>query len=228
MEGFHGEFCEKKANPCEPNPCETPNSVCIIQPDFNYKCTCNENCAVKKRLDKDTSDYFNPCDDLDICRKQPQGNTSFLCTKSYLTQDYTNCLPTRSVNCLNSNPCLNGGVCMADKINEWKCECNLGFMGNLCETEICAPVHRLFINHTMCLPDSPSLTNFGIDNQETQFILDIHNSLRQEVNPTSSNMQKMYWDIRLQQFAQKRAQLCSVDNYGILMRQQPGYGKFFK
>jgi hypothetical protein len=34
----------------------------------------------------------------------------------------------------------------------------------------------------------------------------------------------MYWDIRLQYLAQKRAQLCSVENTGILMRQQPGYG----
>ena len=34
----------------------------------------------------------------------------------------------------------------------------------------------------------------------------------------------MYWDVRLQQSAQKRAQLCSVDNVNILSRQQPGYG----
>lgn len=38
----------------------------------------------------------------------------------------------------------------------------------------------------------------------------------------------MYWDIRLQHLAQKRAQLCSVENFGILMRQQPGYGLFTK
>jgi hypothetical protein len=30
--------------------------------------------------------------------------------------------------------------------------------------------------------------------------------------------------IRLQHLAQKRAQLCSIENNDILMRQQPGYG----
>lgn len=37
----------------------------------------------------------------------------------------------------------------------------------------------------------------------------------------------MYWDVRLQHLAQKRAQLCSVENTGILTRQHPGYGSIF-
>ena len=34
----------------------------------------------------------------------------------------------------------------------------------------------------------------------------------------------MYWDVRLQQLAQKRAQQCSVDNVDIITRQMPDYG----
>jgi hypothetical protein len=34
----------------------------------------------------------------------------------------------------------------------------------------------------------------------------------------------MYWDVRLQQLAQKRAQLCSVENIDIITRQLPSFG----
>jgi hypothetical protein len=176
----------------------------------------------------------NPCNlDADICRKMPYGNDSFLCVKSFLSQDYTLCLPSRLINCRNSNPCLNGGICIdhiqpmpGDDVNKpsWRCLCSNEYTGRLCESQICSPVHRLFVNHTMCLPNSPHLTSTIMTNADMDLILDMHNAIRRQVAPIAANMQKMYWDIRLQHLAQKRAQLCSVENTGILMRQQPGYG----
>ena len=150
-----------------------------------------------------------------------------MCIKSYLTQDYTVCLPTKAVSCKDKNPCLNGGLCIENSLGgaAWTCECSKEYTGRLCETELCSSVHRLFSNHTMCLPDSMNLIAGGINSADVELIIDMHNTLRRQVAPFASNMQKMYWDIRLQHLAQKRAQLCSVENTGILMRQQPGYGK---
>jgi hypothetical protein len=175
---------------------------------------------------------INPCnDDPNLCLKYPYGNESFICVKSFISQDYTLCLPTRSMNCKESNPCLNGGVCLENSDNNeenrplWKCICPKGFTGSLCETEICSQVHRLFSNHTMCQADSVNLeSSDGVSKEDMELILDVHNTLRRQVAPLASNMQKMYWDVRLQHLAQKRSQLCSVDNTGILLRQQPGYG----
>ena len=184
---------------------------------------------LRKKLKQQANNVCN--NDKDLCLNNPYGNDSFICIKSYLTQEYSVCLPTKSVSCKENNPCLNGGICVDNlKANSgektWKCECSKEFTGKLCETELCSSVHRLFSNHTMCLPDSTNLIVGGMENQEIDLILDMHNTLRRQVAPLASNMQKMYWDIRLQHLAQKRAQLCSVENTGILMRQQPGYGKF--
>ncbi|CAF0900276.1 unnamed protein product [Brachionus calyciflorus] len=180
---------------------------------------------------KNEVNYENPCKlDPDICRKNPLGNDSYTCVKSFLTQDYTLCLNTKTLNCKESNPCLNGGHCIHDDESDnedkpsWRCECTSGFTGRLCETEICTGVHKLFNNHTMCRPDSPNLTYGGLNSSDIETILNMHNNLRRNVSPSAANMQQIYWDVRLQHLAQKRAQLCSVENTGILMRQQPGYG----
>lgn len=198
---------------------------------------------------KKNYDFVNPCkQDPDICRKNPLGNDSYTCVKSFLTQDYTLCLNTANINCKDSNPCLNGGYCVHLENGDepsWKCECSAEFTGRLCESEICSGIHKLFKNHTMCIPNSPNFSSGGITSSDIDLIIEMHNNVRSQVEPTSSNMQKvkilfikifrliykkinskqMYWDVRLQHLAQKRAQLCSVENTGILTRQQPGYGR---
>ncbi len=172
----------------------------------------------------------NPCkNDPELCRKYPYGNDSFVCIRSLKSQDYTLCLPTDSVNCEDSNPCLNDGKCVTRQINNntktsWKCHCNENFTGSLCETQICSDVHKTISNHTMCLQNSFHFKTGGLEPIDIELVLDMHNSLRRQVMPSASNMQKMYWDLRLQQLAQKRAQLCSVDIDNVSMRQLPGYG----
>ncbi|RNA44826.1 cysteine-rich venom latisemin-like isoform X2 [Brachionus plicatilis] len=186
--------------------------------------------TVSKVEPKKTHDFVNPCkQDPDICRKNPLGNDSYTCVKSFLTQDYTLCLSTANINCKDSNPCLNGGYCVHQETGReartsWKCECSIEYTGRLCESEICSGIHKLFKNHTMCMANSPNYSSGGINSSDIDLILEMHNSVRSHVEPAASNMQKMYWDVRLQHLAQKRAQLCSVENTGILTRQQPGYG----
>lgn len=161
----------------------------------------------------------NPCtSDMDLCRKQPHGNASFICVKSFITQDYTLCLPTKSMSCKESNPCLNGGICVDDD-NEndntdpststsssssiaggnnsnrrrppWRCICSVEYTGRLCETEICSPIHKLFNNHTMCMPNSDKFVNGGLSSNDIDLILDMHNTLRRQVAPIAANMQKV-------------------------------------
>ena len=151
---------------------------------------------------------FNPCtNDIDLCRKQPHGNASFICVKSFITQDYTLCLPTKSMSCKESNPCLNGGICVdqEDEIGgesstkepsgirpPWRCICSVEYTGRLCETEICSPIHKLFANHTMCMPNSQKFVTGGLSSSDIDLILDMHNTLRRQVAPIASNMQKVY------------------------------------
>jgi hypothetical protein len=202
-------------------------------------------------------EYTNPCEsDPDLCRKKPNGNSSYICVKSFVTQDYTLCMPTQGVDCKSTNPCLNDGICVEDVVDpssgesqvsaSWRCICGRDFTGRLCETEICSPVFQLLENHTMCVPDSEHFSRGEITSSDVDLIVDFHNAIRRQVTPLATNMQKVnkfcivfyfqsfksvfsltykiYWDVRLQNLAQKRAQLCSVDNINILTRQQPGYG----
>ena len=175
-----------------------------------------------------------------MCLKYPNGNESFICVPNALLE-YNQCLPAKSLNCFEMNPCLNGGLCIQnddlsfnfrqqeDKTIQsvnFKCICKDNFTGQLCESEICSPVRALMLNHTMCSSVSPNLISedVGISNSDINLIVNSHNNIRRQVVPSSSNMQKMYWDKQLEILAQKRAQMCSAETGGILNRQQPGYG----
>ena len=137
------------------------------------------------------------------------------------------------INACYSNPCLNGGKCVNRTIQDsktseirksWKCVCNENYTGSLCETEVCTNVHKTIANHTMCQPNSINYKSGGLEPIDIELILDMHNSLRRQVLPSASNMQKVYWDVRLQHLAQKRSQLCTIETDSVSMRQLPGYG----
>jgi uncharacterized protein YkwD len=76
----------------------------------------------------------------------------------------------------------------------------------------------------MCIADADTWVSGSVSLGERDFILATHNSLRRKVEPQAANMQKMYWDERLQELAQKRAQLCDVKGIEVVRRQEPGYG----
>jgi hypothetical protein len=145
-----------------------------------------------------TSQYEegNPCqNDPDICRKFPIGNSSYICVKSFLSQDYTLCMPTRTMNCKNS-PCLNNGVCIENDSgsiakSSWKCICSPEFTGRLCETEVCSNSFKFLSNHTMCQPDSKKFSSGEVGSNDIELIVDFHNAIRKQVAPIASNMQKV-------------------------------------
>lgn len=181
--------------------------------------------------------FINICKlDDELCLKYPNGNESFICVPDLTTQDYTQCLPAKTLSCIDMNPCLNGGLCIQNndmslmfKTNQsisFKCICPDNYSGQLCETEICSPIHALLSNHSMCSPTSSNLVleEENIKNTDIDLIVRMHNDIRQRVVPKSSNMQKMYWDKRLEILAVQRAQMCSIEAGGVLTRQLPGYG----
>ena len=122
----------------------------------------------------------------------------------------------------NLNPCLNGGV-LTDSFSR-TCKCTGEFSGKTCEIKECPAPYNLIEEHTMCLKNSYQLISGNVSSGEKEFILITHNSLRKKVKPAAANMQKVYWDSKLQELAQKRAQLCDIKKIDITMRQQPGYG----
>jgi hypothetical protein len=145
-------------------------------------------------------EYTNPCQhDPDLCRKQPSGNSSYVCVKSFITQDYTLCLPAQAIDCKNANPCINDGICVEDvdpasgesEMSSWRCICGRDFTGRLCETEICSLVFKLLENHTMCVPDSKHFYRGEINSSSIDLIVDFHNAIRRQVAPIATNMQKV-------------------------------------
>lgn len=118
--------------------------------------------------------------------------------------------------------CHNGGF-RVDNFKQ-KCLCTRDYTGQFCEVEICPDLYKSIADHTMCVNDSPRLISGEINDSDREFILITHNALRSKVVPQAANMQKIYWDKKLQKLAQKRAQLCDLQKIKILKRQEPGYG----
>ncbi|XP_064610525.1 uncharacterized protein LOC135474841 [Liolophura sinensis] len=87
-------------------------------------------------------------------------------------------------------------------------------------TESCRQEFQEFPNHTMCLPDHPWVKNTGVSGKDRGIIVDMHNQIRANVQPPAGNMQKMVWDNRLAEVAQKWAQVCQ-DNHDEV-RNLPG------
>ncbi len=244
--GFYGKKCEfKSTNPCKSNPCHYPASECVSLSSNKYECKCSnstENCLNNSETNNVTNlkklSILNVCEsDSDLCIKYPNGNKSFICMPNSLNQEYTQCIPAKSINCIDNNPCLNGGLCIQnndmslmfkakDESVSFKCICADNYTGQLCETSFCSSIHSLLPNHSMCASVSSNLIpeDTSINSTDLILIVDLHNKIRKNVNPSSGNMQKMYWDKRLEILAQKRAQMCSVESAGLLTRQLPGYG----
>lgn len=160
--------------------------------------------ATEQSINTNSIFLDNPCEvDPDLCRKQPSGNDSYICVKSFITQDYTLCLPTKSLDCGTANPCLNNGICIEEdrpssggnaSWRSWRCICGQKFTGNLCETEICSSVFQLFDNHTMCTDDSDRFNGGDVTASDIELIVDFHNAIRRQVAPIAANMQKVRLD----------------------------------
>lgn len=76
----------------------------------------------------------------------------------------------------------------------------------------------------MCIHnDDPDAVQLAVTEEDQQVILDMHNSIRTNVQPSAANMRKMYWDDKLAVIASKWARVCKPGHDALKSRQVPGY-----
>ncbi|KAG5675437.1 hypothetical protein PVAND_005341 [Polypedilum vanderplanki] len=126
-DGFTGEKCDKRQDPCAPNPCQA-GGQCRRQ-GYDFQCTCPPNREGKLcQLERGDACSSNPCKSGGSCRESPDGSSFFcLCRPGYRG----NQCETIADSC-RPNPCLYGGLCVSLKPG-YKCSCTDGRYGRHCE-----------------------------------------------------------------------------------------------
>ncbi len=126
-DGYAGKKCEKRQDPCTPNPCHA-GGVCRKQGvDFQCQCPAKREGALceLQRIDKCDE---NPCQNGGSCRESADSASYFcLCRPGYRGNQCEivadSCRP---------NPCLNGGFCVPLKPG-YRCNCPHGLHGRHCD-----------------------------------------------------------------------------------------------
>lgn len=126
-DGFTGAKCDKRQDPCQPNPCQL-GSVCRRQ-GYDFQCICPAHREGKLcHLERGDACSSIPCKNGGSCRESPDGSSFFcLCRPGY----QGNQCETISDSC-RPNPCLHGGLCITQK-SGYKCSCSDGRYGRHCE-----------------------------------------------------------------------------------------------
>lgn len=126
-DGFTGKRCERRQDPCSPNPCQSGGS-CRRQ-GFEFQCICPP-LREGRLCESERSDACdgNPCRNGGSCRESPDGSSFFcLCRPGYRG----NQCETAADSC-RPNPCLNGGLCVSLKPG-YRCSCPDSRHGRHCE-----------------------------------------------------------------------------------------------
>ncbi|MCL4137791.1 UNVERIFIED_CONTAM: hypothetical protein GTU68_008333, partial [Idotea baltica] len=126
QQGFTGEQCQLRQDPCSPNPCQY-GGTCARR-GFNFVCTCppsrqGSQCEVDKTNACDNS----PCRNGGSCQTTLEGGFFCLCRPGFRG----NQCELESESC-RPNPCQNGGSCISLRPG-YKCSCPLNFYGSHCE-----------------------------------------------------------------------------------------------
>lgn len=126
-EGYMGKRCDKRQDPCSPNPCQS-GGQCRRQ-GYDFQCSCPAHREGKLcQLERGDACSSNPCKNGGSCRESPDGSSFFcLCRPGYRG----NQCETVADSC-RPNPCLYGGSCVSLKPG-YKCSCVDGRYGRHCE-----------------------------------------------------------------------------------------------
>ncbi|XP_044732152.1 cadherin-related tumor suppressor [Chrysoperla carnea] len=126
-DGFTGQYCHKRQDPCSPNPCKA-GGQCRRQ-GFEFQCICPVT-REGRYCEQERGDACseNPCKNGGSCRESPDGSSFFcLCRPGYRGNQCEavadSCRP---------NPCLYGGLCISLKPG-YNCSCIDGRYGRHCE-----------------------------------------------------------------------------------------------
>ncbi|XP_023311979.1 cadherin-related tumor suppressor, partial [Anoplophora glabripennis] len=126
-DGFTGTTCNKRQDPCSPNPCNFGGQC--RRHGFNFQCICPPNRDGRQcELERGDACSENPCQNGGSCRESPDGSSFFcLCRSGYRGNQCEaladSCRP---------NPCVHGGHCVSLKPG-YKCSCTDGRYGRHCE-----------------------------------------------------------------------------------------------
>ncbi|XP_031572747.1 fibropellin-1-like isoform X2 [Actinia tenebrosa] len=134
-EGGHtGTNCELMIDPCQSNPChnggtcinDNGKAVCKCKGKYNGK-TCKECTCPKGNKNAQPPEVSQKCDLEGEC----------YCPYEGYVKTNTGCIPGRSSNPCDSNPCKNGGVCKSMSEGTFSCECTNDWKGVTCEEPVC-------------------------------------------------------------------------------------------
>lgn len=127
--GYTGTKCDKRQDPCAPNPCQA-GGYCRRQ-GYDFQCQCPSHREGKLcQLEKGDVCSSMPCKNGGSCRGSPDGSSFCLCRPGFRGNE----CETISDSC-RPNPCLNGGLCVGSKpgYNQYICSCVNGHYGRHCE-----------------------------------------------------------------------------------------------
>lgn len=168
-DGFIGNDCEKRQDPCSPNPCQF-GGQCRKQ-GYDFICTCSARRDGKTcELERGDVCSSNPCKNGGSCKESPDRNSFFcLCRPGYRGNQCE-----ALVDSCRPNPCMNGGICISLKPG-YKCSCTSGHYGKHCESStfgfnelsymkfpaLDAATNDITIIFATTKPDSLLLYNYG-------------------------------------------------------------------